>query len=391
MNGGISGEVQNDSSPRLSLPLAAATTLVAGLYMWSALRRGWVPHDEGALAQSAWRVLHGAVPHRDFGELYTGLLSYLNALAFMVFGPNLFSLRLMLFVWFLVWVVVLLYCVSHFVKPGEAFLITLAAVAWGPPNYPAAIPSWYNLFCATAGVAALLRYLRTRSTKWLMVAGFAGGRILSVQVHGPLLHRSGPSFPSLPRTERCQPDPRPSDAFGTGTIIGRGRLRRYCCDHRSTHWPTGRRERVRSLRFANCGGVSGRPPSRARCANGGRRTLPAARRALGGLWGRRGAPRRALPPSVSGDWCTWCALAWGCRGAPTAAGERRDVSSTPRLHGAKCCAPGLLRLASAVPSSGTAIRGVGTRSSVGARSPRRQRSTDIHSGLAGVLLALPRS
>jgi len=45
---------------------------ISGLYERQHLMHGWVPHDEGLFAQSADRVLHGEVPHRDYVETYTG-------------------------------------------------------------------------------------------------------------------------------------------------------------------------------------------------------------------------------------------------------------------------------------------------------------------------------
>src|SRR4051812_41736536 len=69
----------------------------AGFY----LKRGWVPHDEGAFAMSAERILHGELPHRDFVEIYTGGLAFLNAGAMRVFGVSLPSIRYPLFIAFL--------------------------------------------------------------------------------------------------------------------------------------------------------------------------------------------------------------------------------------------------------------------------------------------------
>ena len=70
------------------LALGAAWTLSAALGAHY-LKRGWVPWDAGALGQSAERVLHGQLPHRDFDEIYTGGLSFLHALAFWLFGTKL--------------------------------------------------------------------------------------------------------------------------------------------------------------------------------------------------------------------------------------------------------------------------------------------------------------
>ena len=155
--------------------LFALVLVLSALYMAHELKRGWVPWDEGVLAESAEHVLHGDLPHRDYHELYTGLLSYVNAGAFRVFGTNLASMRYVLFMFFLAWVPAVYYAATRFVSAPVASAVTLLAVAWGLPNYAAAMPSWYNLFFATFGLAALLRYVEGQSRRWLLVAGICGG------------------------------------------------------------------------------------------------------------------------------------------------------------------------------------------------------------------------
>ena len=149
--------------------------LLSALYMGMELGRGWFPHDDGVLAQSAERVLHGEVPHRDFDEIYTGGLSYLNAGAFRLFGTNLASMRYMLYLFFLAWVPSLYFVASRFATSWISGAFTLLAVAWGVPNYSTGMPSWYNLFFATFGIAALFRHIETRQRRWLFVAGLCGG------------------------------------------------------------------------------------------------------------------------------------------------------------------------------------------------------------------------
>src|SRR5206468_3004365 len=114
---------------------------------------------DGAMAQSAERFLQGQLPHRDFDEIYTGGLTWLNAGAFRLLGTTLWSLRVVLFAVFVAWVPAVFYIASRFARPLAAGAVTLLAVVWSVPNYPAAMPSWYNLFLATFGVAALLRYV----------------------------------------------------------------------------------------------------------------------------------------------------------------------------------------------------------------------------------------
>ncbi len=148
---------------------------IAAAYGLLGLRRGWVPHDEGLLGQTADRVLAGEVPHRDFDDVYTGGLAYLNAAAFRVLGDRLISLRFVLFGAYLLWIPAVYYIASRFGSPPMAGGVTLLAAAWSIPIYPAALPSWYNLFLAVFGVAAVLRSLETDDRRWMFVGGLAGG------------------------------------------------------------------------------------------------------------------------------------------------------------------------------------------------------------------------
>jgi hypothetical protein len=162
--------------PKLLQRLLIATTFLAcALYVAKDLKRGWVPHDEGYLGQTAERVLYGELPHRDFDEGYTGGLTYLNAAAFRIFGTNLSSIRYVLFLFVLAWIPALYYVASQFASTPIACVLTLLGVAWSVPNYSAALPSWYNLFFATFGLAALLLYLRVQKRLWLFTAGLCGG------------------------------------------------------------------------------------------------------------------------------------------------------------------------------------------------------------------------
>lgn len=155
------------------LPLIV--TALAGIVLASELNQGWVPHDEGALAQAAERVLAGQVPHRDYDDIYTGALAYLHAASFSV-GPHaLTTLRIPLFLFALPWVAALYAIARRFVPPIGAALVATTAFVWSVPNYPAAVPSWFNLFFATFGTLALLHGLETGRRRWMVLAGVAGG------------------------------------------------------------------------------------------------------------------------------------------------------------------------------------------------------------------------
>ncbi len=153
----------------------ALVWIVAVVYLGLRADRGWIPHDEGYLGQSAERVLAGELPHRDFDDPYTGGLAYLHAAAFLAFGVKLTSLRLLLLLASAVFVAAVYAVAARALPPPAAAAATLAAIAWSLPLYFAALPSWYNLFFASFGTLALLRHLDTGRRRWLFAAGLAGG------------------------------------------------------------------------------------------------------------------------------------------------------------------------------------------------------------------------
>jgi len=157
---------------------------VSVLYALGFYDRGWVPHDEGTIAQSAERVLAGELPHRDFDEIYTGGLTYLHALAFKVLGLNLISLRILLLCFFIGFVPALYAIAVRLAPPIVAAAVTFLGVAWSVPNYFASVPSWYNLFFATFGILALIRHAETQHVGWLFIAGLFGGCSLLAKITG---------------------------------------------------------------------------------------------------------------------------------------------------------------------------------------------------------------
>jgi Dolichyl-phosphate-mannose-protein mannosyltransferase len=168
----------------IRLMVLGVVLVIGAVYVGAQIGDGWVPADDGTLSQSALRVMQGQLPHRDFAEIYTGGLSLIHALAFRVFGVSLMSLRLCVFLFFLAWIPAVYYIALRFTSTIAAAFITLLAVEWSFPNYPAAMPSWYNLFFASFGAAALLRYLEVRKTRWLFIAGVCGGASILIKVIG---------------------------------------------------------------------------------------------------------------------------------------------------------------------------------------------------------------
>ncbi len=167
--------------------LGAAIVLAAIVYLVPFVPRGWVPHDEGMLGQSADRVLHGALPHADYEEAYTGGLTYAYATLFWFVGVDLVYVRWLLFVGSAgaVW---LIYAVMRRqLPPLGAALATWVATTWSFPNYFAGLPSWWLLICALLELWAMIRSVETRKLRYLVLAAAAAGVAITIKQTGAYL------------------------------------------------------------------------------------------------------------------------------------------------------------------------------------------------------------
>ncbi len=155
--------------------LLLATCLISFALFSARIDEGFIGADDGTLSHAAERVLHGERPQVDFYDNYTGALSYVDAFGLKLFGMRMQSLRWMLFLFFAAWVPAMWYLASRFASPLGASLITLLAVLWSTPIYPAPVASWYNLYFATFGTTALFRHIEHRRAVWIFLAGASAG------------------------------------------------------------------------------------------------------------------------------------------------------------------------------------------------------------------------
>lgn len=161
-----------------------ATWLSLAIYLLVRFDRRWIPHDEGVLAQSAARVLGGELPHGDFDDPYSGGLAMLDALAYRLFGTSMRAERYVVLLFALLFAAAVYRIARRAVPPWAAGFMTWLAVAWSVPNYFTGMPSWFNLFFATFGILALLRFAERGRPRDLVVAGLCGGLSIAIKSIG---------------------------------------------------------------------------------------------------------------------------------------------------------------------------------------------------------------
>lgn len=128
-------------------PLAVcALVAVMSLVLLSRFDGAAVLHDMGTLGHAAERVLLGELPHADFDDPYTGLLSLWNALAFRLFGVSVLSARVPLLLCTTVAFAALYGMCRRTMSVGSSSGIVIAAFLASVPNYFTPMPTWYNLF-----------------------------------------------------------------------------------------------------------------------------------------------------------------------------------------------------------------------------------------------------
>ena len=102
----------------------------------------------------------------------------------MLFGVNLLAPRILLFLSFLGFLGASYAIARRFAGARTSAAVVLCMTVWGMPNYPAAMPSWYNLFLAVAAVWGLARYLESTRIRWLVFAGACAGVSILMKVIG---------------------------------------------------------------------------------------------------------------------------------------------------------------------------------------------------------------
>ena len=134
---------------------ALALLCVAGVYFSLSLPLGLELGDGGMILYPSWRVARGAVPYRDFTQLFGPSLFYANAAVMAVFGPDLYALRWAVLGLKLAAVGLVYLCARRVAAPAWALAAAaFATVVWGAPWWLFTTP-YANHFALTLCLAGL--------------------------------------------------------------------------------------------------------------------------------------------------------------------------------------------------------------------------------------------
>lgn len=154
-------------------------------YLALFVSRGWIPHDEGMIGESAERIMHGQTPHIDYEEPYTGGLAQMHAVLFKLTGAiDLIYPRWLLFAGAVLAQVIVYLLLRRFLQPIGAAIGAWLALAWSFPNYFAALPSWWLLVCALVCLWAFVRYAECGRVRYAAAAGLVAGLSILIKQTG---------------------------------------------------------------------------------------------------------------------------------------------------------------------------------------------------------------
>lgn len=84
-----------------------------------------VSRDSGLFAYGGWRILHGALPYKDFWDNKLPGVFYIDALAIRLFGPSTYGLVIFQMIYVAITAMVFYATIRRFCRPAGAFLTTV--------------------------------------------------------------------------------------------------------------------------------------------------------------------------------------------------------------------------------------------------------------------------
>lgn len=136
---------------------ALSAACVSGAILYGYYDHFWHSRDEGYFAHTAERLLQGEVLHRDIQTQHVGIIHFLHAFSFWLFGIDLLSLRIFpaLTTWFQAGFV---FYLMRARGPFAAFAATLAFSATAFPLFPSPTQHWTSLFLMVVLIGALVEW-----------------------------------------------------------------------------------------------------------------------------------------------------------------------------------------------------------------------------------------
>lgn len=168
--------------------LYLALSLISSVYLYLFLRILWRVGDEGLVVYGAQRVAEGALPYRDFVEVFGPASFYWLALFFSLFGTKWLVARgLLLFTGTAS--VILIYWMTRRVYRGPLEMFpAFVYLVLGIPLWPASNHHWDSNFFALLAVGTFLLWRENRNGFSLVLSGvFAGITSCFLQQKGVLL------------------------------------------------------------------------------------------------------------------------------------------------------------------------------------------------------------
>ncbi len=146
---------------------------VAALYFTQGITANLELSDEGCIIYPIWRVSEGAIPYRDFRQLYGPSVFFVNAALFRLFGTDLLVIRISLVV-LKALVAVLVYLLARRVARWPFALIAylLCVAVWGVPWWMLNSP-YASHWAIALNLTALLTFLSLSDRP--RAAGFVAG------------------------------------------------------------------------------------------------------------------------------------------------------------------------------------------------------------------------
>ena len=133
--------------------------------------------DEGSLLYAAALVADGALPYRDFFEVYGPANYYWLASFFRIFGTHVLVARL-LFALTAATSAFLLYWLSARIRPGlTAALPSVFYLVVGFASWPVTSHHWDSNFFFLLALAAICNWQTDRRPTWLFAAGLLAGLV----------------------------------------------------------------------------------------------------------------------------------------------------------------------------------------------------------------------